>query len=623
MKDYIDGQFADYRRRLRIKAFFANQPPTPLPKYQIAHRRSTWDPKADQEIERYLKNVQTRLHASIDEHFFRVKMPKYNPPWLRNTLQELRNNQDIIVTNADKNMGTAVVKTEDYISEALRQLSDESTYMLVDNFCLSSHWDRLRDILIAHGFLRFDTKKREHVSFPKGNLHRDVEDYLMQLRGHPALRPFGLFYLLMKVHKKIPPGRRIPPGRPIVSSINTFSYFASKFVDRVLQPLYKLINSYVASSDHLICLLEQCNRFPEDCVLLCADIESLYPNIPIDEGLVMFRESICFYDNKYKELHGTNALDFQIDFIVDVTRFVLTNNYFSFGEVVYQQVQGTAMGTPLAVVFACFVVDYIEREVLSNTGVEPLFFRRYIDDFFIVTKSANDAMKFIEVFNRHTPSIRCPEPVISAVEGIMLDLKIFKGPDFSRSGRFSTSIYQKPQNKYLYLPPSSFHSHHMYPAMVQAEIHRYRTHCSRDEDFATVCKSFYTRLLERGYSAVKLDVWFQDAYKQSREELLLKIRQRYEQGHGSAKHEKQVPFLFKCYFMPQTQAVKISKCLKPIDEELAIGSSVRRLFNNGETRPIPCYMNTPCLHSFFRQSRKHLHGKFSNDHVCVVDLDDP
>ena len=618
MKDYIDGQFSDYRRRVRIKAFFADLPESPRPTFFVTHRRSTWDPKADDEIERYLKNVQARLHASIDENSSRARRPRYNPPWLKETLRELQNNQDIIVTSADKNMGTAVVKTEDYVNEAMRQLSDESTYMLVDNFCLSSHWDRLRAILISHGLLRYDVDKEEYVSFCKGTFCRSVEDYLFQLRGHSALRPFGLFYMLMKVHKKIPTGRTIPPGRPIVSCVNSFTYFASKFVDRVLQPLYKRINSYVASSQHLICLLQECDPFPPDCVILCADIESLYPNIPIDRGLEMFRESIVFYNNKHKRLQAV-----EINFIVDVTHFVLTNNYFSFGDVVYQQINGTAMGTPLAVVFACFVVDFIEREVLTETMITPLLFRRYIDDFFIVTKSVSDATRFMEAFNRHTPSIRCPEPCISSSEGIMLDLKIFKDFDFSRTKRFSTSIYQKPQNKYLYLPPSSFHSRHVYPATVRAEIHRYRMHCSRDQDFVDVCKSFYNRLLERGYSAAKLDEWFASAHKQSRDKLLQKVRKRYDQGKVVAKPEKPLPFLFKCHHMPQTEAVNVSKCLQPIGEELSIGSSVRRLFNKGETKPITCSLNTPNLYSFFRQSRKHLHGKSTSNHVAELDLDDP
>lgn len=625
MKSYIDNQFADYDRRVRIKAFFLDKPQTPMPEFYAPNRASTFDPDATPELQNYLDHVQARLHSSIDANYAKTRTPRYNPVWLRSTLQELKDNKDIIVTNADKNMGVAVVKTVDYISEAQRQLSDRSTYKLVDKFSLSERWNSLRVILIRFGFFRYHDDTGTYVNHDEGSEERMIVNYLTQLQGCSELRPFGLFYLLMKVHKKIPPGSTIPPGRPIVSSINTFTYFASKYVDKTLQPLYKLIESYVASSQHLICLLEQCDAFPKDCVILCADIESLYPNIPIEQGLRMFRGSVAFYNTKYRSLHNGQPLlsEYDIRFLVAITRFVLTNNYFTFGDVVYQQINGTAMGTPLAVVFACFVVDFIERTILYETKIVPLLFRRYIDDFFIVMKTEADAWRFIEAFNRHTPSIRCPEPCVSSSEGIMLDLKIFKGLDFSRSGRFSTCIYQKPQNKYLYLPPSSFHSHHVFPAMVQAEIHRYRTHCSRDEDFASVCKSFYARLLERGHSATQLDKWFAAAFLQSREELLAKIRQRYDRAQVAEKKDKPLPILFKCHFMPQTKAIRISSCLQPVGEDLAVNSPVWHLTNKGQTHPITCFMNTSSISTYFRQSRKHLHGKFSSDHVCELDLNGP
>ena len=602
-----------------------DQPPSPIPDFYVKHRTSTFNPKADVELKNYLANAHSRIDSSIDANFNKARRPRYNPAWLRSTLQELKDNQDIIVTNADKNMGVAVVKTVDYINEAQRQLSDQSTYTLVDKFSLAERWSDLKKILIRFGYFTYHAKSNKWVKHPKGTEKHAIVEYLTQLQNHPALRMFGLFYLLMKVHKKIPAGGTIPPGRPIVSSINSFTYFASKFVDRSLQPLYRLIESYVASSQHLICLLEKCDAFPNDCVILCADIESLYPNIPIEQGLVMFRRSVIYYNNKYGALHGgeLKLTENDVDFIVEITRFVLTNNFFTFGDVVYQQINGTAMGTPLAVVFACFVVDYIERRTLSQTKIVPLLFRRYIDDFFIVTRSASDAWRFINCFNTQIPSIRCPEPSVSASEGVMLDLKIFKGLAFSHTGRFSTSLYQKPQNKYLYLPPCSFHSHHVYPAMVQAEIHRYRTHCSRDEDFVAVCKSFRTRLLERGYSPEHLDDWFAIALKQSREELLVKIRKRFDQGQVAEKSDKPLPLLFKCHFMPQTKAVKIASCLKPVGEELTINSTVWRLCNKGKTFPMTCSLNTPSISSYFSQSRKHLHGNFSSDHVCELDLDGP
>lgn len=638
IKDYLKDQFLDFERRVLTKAFFDEQETISNVsdrRFLIKYKQSLWDPPpAKDELNIYLKNARTRLEENLERFGLHIRQPKYNPRWLHNTLRELRENKDIIITEADKNMGTAVVRTEDYIDEAMRQLRDENTYELIENFCLSAQWTRLQDILVEHKYMTFEDgegyKFLDSKKNPEAPTRTQVAKYLLQLRHHSALRPFAVFYMLMKVHKKIPQGRNIPPGRPIVSSINSFSYFASKFVDRMLQPLLKLVESFVESSQHLICQLEKCERFPADCVLLCADIESLYPNIPIEQGLQWFRASIHHYNHKYRSRFGAVCLSpDEIPLIVELTRYVLTNNFFTFGDNKYRQINGTAMGTPLAVVFACFVVAFIERQTLHETKIRPLFFSRYIDDFFIVMRSKQDAELFIESFNRQSPTIRCPEPCINAEEGIMLDMKIYKGRDFADTGRFSTVLYQKPQNKYLYLPPSSFHSHHVFPAFIQAEIHRYRILCSETEEFDLACANFYSRLSNRGYSAEQLDGWFYTARERTREDLLSAVRNRFsqqqqqQQDSSSPSSSKTTPIIFKCHFTPETKAIKISSCLQPQGEEWAKGSKVRSVFENGP--PITCFMNSATIHSFFRQSRKHLHHQLplpDND-PSLFDFDDP
>ena len=47
---------------------------------------------------------------------------------------------------------------------------------------------------------------------------------------------------------------------------------------------------------------------------------------------------------------------------------------------VYQQVHGTAMGSPVSVVVAILVMEKIEERALSSVHTPPWFWRRYIDD---------------------------------------------------------------------------------------------------------------------------------------------------------------------------------------------------------------------------------------------------
>ena len=45
-------------------------------------------------------------------------------------------------------------------------------------------------------------------------------------------------------------------------------------------------------------------------------------------------------------------------------------------------VQGTAMGTKMAVVFANIFMASVETEILNQSALKPLIWERYIDDIF-------------------------------------------------------------------------------------------------------------------------------------------------------------------------------------------------------------------------------------------------
>jgi hypothetical protein len=88
----------------------------------------------------------------------------------------------------------------------------------------------------------------------------------------------GAFYILIKIHKPV------IAGRPIVASYDSISYFASKYLDAVLQPFRKLLPSFLESSATLLPRLPT-GPLPPGYSLMTADIVSLYPSIPHEFGL--------------------------------------------------------------------------------------------------------------------------------------------------------------------------------------------------------------------------------------------------------------------------------------------------------------------------------------------------
>ena len=59
---------------------------------------------------------------------------------------------------------------------------------------------------------------------------------------------------------------------------------------------------------------------------------------------------------------------------------ILLENPFQYNEKDYLQTHGTAMGTKLAVAFANIFMAKIEKEILRQRSIKPIFWKRFIDD---------------------------------------------------------------------------------------------------------------------------------------------------------------------------------------------------------------------------------------------------
>ena len=67
-------------------------------------------------------------------------------------------------------------------------------------------------------------------------------------------------------------------------------------------------------------------------------------------------------------------------------RAVLSNNYFLFDGIVYQQVDAVAMGSPLGPSLANAVLAHHEQTWLNDCLDEfkPVYNKRYVDDIFVL-----------------------------------------------------------------------------------------------------------------------------------------------------------------------------------------------------------------------------------------------
>ena len=164
-----------------------------------------------------------------------------------------------------------------------------------------------------------------------------------------------------------------------------------------------------------------------DCFLVTADVSSLYTNIPVKDCIVAID---LFCRSKGCEI---TAL------ITELSRFVLSNNYFEAEGILYHQLWGLAMGTPMAVFVAIIYMASLEEPLLTSTHLE--FYRRFIDDiFFVWSGNLSELNFFLDKLNNLAPTIKL-------TWNISKEKVIFFGYDHLQGQRFPYKAHNQAISK--------------------------------------------------------------------------------------------------------------------------------------------------------------------------------
>ena len=236
-------------------------------------------------------------------------------------------------------------------------------------------------------------------------------------------------------------------------------------------------------------------------------------NIIHDEGLEAMKNWMI----------TNNVSHQQAEFIKLLGKLVLKNHYFEFNGEIYLQKQGTAMGTRMAPNYAIIFMHKIESEILEKTPLKPKFFKRFIDDIFIIWPHGEEKLRdFIHLINNHHPTIKFTEEH-SNKERLFFGYTSFQGGQQIKD----KSISQEDRPK-QYLHYKSCHSLNQKDAVPYGLLIRARRICSKDEDFKTEALSIVSSLLKRGYPDRILLNAFNRVWNKTQSELLLPTQRTAE-----------------------------------------------------------------------------------------------
>ncbi|XP_066021382.1 uncharacterized protein [Pocillopora verrucosa] len=180
--------------------------------------------------------------------------------------------------------------------------------------------------------------------------------------------------------------------------------------------------------------------------LLSFDFVSLFTKIPVDLAVKVAKERL----QEDASLRQRTSLP--VEDIIHLLSFCLKTTQFAYNGTYYQQVFGTAMGSPISAVIPNMAVGDVEQRALASSLVEPFFWKRYVDDV-ISAVYGNEVEHLLSHLNSVKPSIQFTLEREKDKNFPSLDLNVSRGVE----GNLETSVYRKPTHTDKYL---AFYSHH-------------------------------------------------------------------------------------------------------------------------------------------------------------------
>lgn len=311
--------------------------------------------------------ARSNIARCISNYMHRKEPKSPLSNWLSHTTKTtkefLKNNSDLMVTNADKGNKTVVLKKCDYESKMEALITDTNTYRVLK-----------KDPTVS-----FQNKNNEIVNRIYRGEHID-ERTKKDMITYKAIPP--RIYGLPKIHKEN------VPLRPIVSCIGSPTHKLSRFCNDILKNIadrspYKLQNSYdfVKRIDTV--------KVDADDVMISFDVVSLFTNIPRDLALLIIEEEwdrIEVYTSIPKSLFK------------DIVMLIMKSGFFKYKGSFYEQIEGMPMGNCLSPVIADIVIDRVIDTAIRAATIPPKVIYKYVDDLFLITHKDN-VSHLLDTFN--------------------------------------------------------------------------------------------------------------------------------------------------------------------------------------------------------------------------------
>ena len=197
--------------------------------------------------------------------------------------------------------------------------------------------------------------------------------------------------------------------------------------------------------------VDMLENVPSEKAMVSFDVVSLFTNVPVSETIEVISEAVfdTSGESSFLEDQGIQLQRRDLQLLLEKATVCVL---FLFDGVLYEQVDGVSMGSPLGPLFANFYLGFLETSMFAEDHhFFPVFYFRYMDDTFLLFSYPVHVQQFLDRLNRFHPAIQftCEFSEDSSLPFIGVTVTM------SKTG-FSTSVYHKSCDKGAFLHSQSF-----------------------------------------------------------------------------------------------------------------------------------------------------------------------
>ena len=270
-KPELRENFEEFSHRMEGKWHFRNERSESFSNKPAFSSKSSWkSPDGHPNLEVFLRQIENELFKTEETPLGYSNLSKEE--W--EAIRTLADDHNIAIKKADKCSCVVIWDRNDYITEAESELKNELVYKKV-----SFKQDMLCELVTkSHGF--FEDLRRIGCIREKELKYFSYE--------YKKITNLGKLHLLPKIQKRL----ENVPGRPVISNCSTPTEKVSEFLDYDLKLVMQRGRSYIKDSGDFLKKIKNLGPFPENAILVTADVVGLYPSIPHEEGLPAVEEAL-------------------------------------------------------------------------------------------------------------------------------------------------------------------------------------------------------------------------------------------------------------------------------------------------------------------------------------------